>query len=149
MHSVQTRDGAIDIGGRSNGAMAIAAMRKMLGKSSLASIYDALTEQQRATVLYAARIRPSSAINTPLMAMSMDDREAIRVAIIALTDMSKAFLSVPCGRDQIISQRPSNTLLHPKNTTSANEQTLADKQLLVINKLTKELAEEINQRKTA
>lgn len=149
MHSVQTRDGAIEIGGRSNGAMAIAAMRKMLGKSSLASIYDALTEQQRATVLYAARIRPSSAINTPLMAMSMDDREAIRVAIIALTDMSKAFLSVPCGRDQIISHRKVNPARPHKSPAPANELIATDDRLDAVNRLTKELIQELAQRKRA
>ncbi|WP_219012182.1 hypothetical protein [Shewanella algae] len=103
--SIKTRTGVVPVTDNScSGAAAINAMRQMLGRSSLASAYEKLTPQQRAIVLYGARIKPSDAINKPLMSMSEEHREAIRQSVIALADMARVFAGMNMGREQIISR---------------------------------------------
>lgn len=148
MHQVQTRDGVVEIGGSSNGQMAISAMRNMLGKSSLASVYDHLTRQQRATVLFAARIKPTSAIDTPLMQLNIDQREAVRTAIIALADMAKVFAAVPCGREQILGTSKPRQPVAPI-ATPANEQPDIDDRLASVNKAVANIASQLDARKRA
>ncbi|WP_417762209.1 hypothetical protein [Shewanella sp.] len=150
MHTVMTRDGAVEIGGggRNSGKTAIMAIRNMLGKSSLASVYDKLTQQQRATVLYAARIKPSTAIDSPLMALTIDQREAVRTAIIALSDMGKAFSMVPCGREQILgTPKPRHQV--PNKVEPANEPPHIDERLAATAKLAVQLMDEAKGKKRA
>jgi hypothetical protein len=85
------------------GLTAIAAMRCMLGKNSAASQFDKLTQQQRALVLFAARLKPSEYLNRPLMSFTAEQREAVRTSIIALVDLSRAFSNLSLSRDQFIS----------------------------------------------
>ncbi len=148
MHTVMTRDGAVEIGGSQNGQAAINNIRSMIGKSSLASVYDKLTQQQRATVLYAARIKPSTAVDSPLMALTIDQREAVRTAIIAIADMGKAFSMVPCGREQILGtpkpRQPVTTKAEP-----ANEQPHIDERLAATAKLAAQLMDEAKGKKRA
>ena len=87
------------------GLNAIAAMRQMLGKTSAASKFDRLTQQQKAILLTAARLRPSLYINKPLMTLTDDEREAVRHALISLVDLGKAFSCVPLSREQFIKPR--------------------------------------------
>lgn len=87
------------------GQNAIAAMRMMLGKTSAASIYDKLTKQQRAQVLFGAKLKPSEYINSPLLSLSTGEREAVRQSIISLSEVFRAFGNIPLGRDQFISPR--------------------------------------------
>jgi hypothetical protein len=86
------------------GLNAIAAMRTMLGKNSAASQFDKLTQQQRALVLFAARLKPSEFLNRPLMSLTAEQREAVRRSIIALMDLSRAFSNLSLSRDQFISK---------------------------------------------
>lgn len=102
------------------GQNAIAAMRMMLGKTSAASQFDKLTNQQRALVLFAARLKPSEYINTPLLSLSTNEREAVRQSIIALIDLGRAFGNMPLSRDQFISPRQT-AITHSK----ANSQKIA------------------------
>lgn len=143
--TVKTRDGAMPIASfKMTGEQAIAAMRKQLGKSSLATAYDKLTEQQRAVVLFAARIKPSTAIDTPLLQLPIAQREAVRMAIISITDFGRAMAGVPAGREQIITEHPQRKQQRIAATTPANTTPAVD-----INQLAAELASEVSERKRA
>jgi hypothetical protein len=87
------------------GREAIAAMRQMLGKTSAASQFDKLPAQQRALVLFGARLKPSEYLNRPLLSLSTNEREAVRQSLIALTDLGRAFSNMPLSRAQFISPR--------------------------------------------
>lgn len=143
--TVKTRDGIVPLSGfKMSGEQAIAAMRKQLGKSSLAATYDKLTDQQRAIVLYAARIKPSTAIDTPLLQLPIAQREAVRMAIISLTDLGQLMAGVPVGREQIITEHPKRTSKRIAASTPANTTPAVD-----ISQLAAELATEVKQRKRA
>lgn len=87
------------------GLNAIAEMRAALGKTSAASKFDRLSQQQKVILLIAARLRPSQYINRPLMTLTTNEREAIRHALISLVDLGRAFAAVPLSRDQFIATK--------------------------------------------
>lgn len=129
------------------GLNAIAAMRAALGKTSAASKFDRLTQQQKAILLTAARLRPSQYINRPLMTLTTDEREAIRHALISLVDLGRAFAAVPLSRDQFIA--PKITM--PIYSQKAGQQQAAPQREDVnsgfdeISRLAAELATEITE----
>jgi hypothetical protein len=75
-------------------------IRAILGRSCAASQYSKLTEQQKAIVLFGARIRPSTHINIPLEAMTFEERNQIRLSIIALRNLGKSFGESLLSRDE-------------------------------------------------
>ncbi|WP_372942886.1 hypothetical protein [Shewanella sp.] len=99
------------------GRTAIAAMRRMLGKTSAASQFDKLTAQQRALVFFAARLKPSEYINKPLLSLSTTEREAVRQSLIALIDLGQAFSNMPLSRAQFISPKRTAVTAQPINHT--------------------------------
>jgi len=143
--TVKTRDGMVPLSSfKMTGEQAIATMRKQLGKSSLAAAYDKLTGQQRAIVLFAARIKPSTAIDTPLLQLPMAQREAVRMAIISIANLGNAMAGVPNGREQIITEHPQRKPKQIKPSTPANTNHTID-----ISELAAELAADVAQRKRA
>ncbi|MCS6101384.1 hypothetical protein [Shewanella baltica] len=128
------------------GQAAIAAIRSMLGKSSAASQYDKLNQQQRAMILFAARLRPAKYINLPLLSLTLEEREAIRVAIIALLDLGKAFGCVPLSRDQFFPPRALKPVA--RNQAAPIEREVnsdVDNTLAEINRLAASLSADINE----
>ncbi|NRB24062.1 hypothetical protein [Shewanella sp.] len=89
------------------GAAAIRAMRLQLGRNTAASLYSKLSNQQKAIILFGARLKPSSHIHIPLESMSFDEQEQVRLSIIALRDMAKTFVSIPLSRDQFVTSKIS------------------------------------------
>lgn len=128
------------------GQAAIAAIRSMLGKSSAASQYDKLNQQQRAMILFAARLRPAKYINLPLLSMTLEEREAIRVAIIALLDLGKAFGCVPLSRDQFFPSRALKPVARSQAAPIEREvNSDVDNTLAEINRLAASLSADINE----
>jgi hypothetical protein len=125
------------------GRSAIAAMRQMLGKTSAASQFDKLPAQQRALVLFGARLKPSEYLNRPLLSLSTNEREAVRQSLIALTDLGRAFSNMPLSRAQFISPRQT-ALSTTNNTATANEPTQVDDALKQISQQASELMSELN-----
>lgn len=125
------------------GAVAIAAMRNMLGRSSAASQYDKLAPQQKAMILFAARLKPSEFINKPLLTLSLADRDAVRKSIIALTDLANAFGSLSLARDQFLSQpkpRRVKSLPHAQQNKSDVDSAMED-----VSELARALALEVEE----
>lgn len=108
------------------GQTAIAAMRAMLGKTSAASQFDKLTAQQRALVLFAARLKPSEYLSRPLLSLSINEREAVRQSLIALTDLGRAFSNMPLSREQFISPRQIAITQSQKQATEHQAQPVDD-----------------------
>jgi len=75
-------------------------IRAMLGRSYAASQYEKLSEQQKAIVLYGARMKPSTHISIPLEDMTFEEREQIRLSIIALRHLGKSFGESLLSRDE-------------------------------------------------
>lgn len=75
-------------------------IRAMLGRNFAATQYNKLTDQQKAMILFGARIKPSSHINTPLESMTFEEREQIRLSIIALRNLGQSFGESLLSRDQ-------------------------------------------------
>ena len=63
----------------------------LLGRSHTAGLYSSLTKQQKAMVLFGAKLKPSEYMNMPLDEMTFDEREQIRLSIIALREISNVF----------------------------------------------------------
>ncbi|MDR9767664.1 hypothetical protein RJP56_16505 [Shewanella baltica] len=125
---------------------AIASVRIMLGKSSAASQYDKLSQQQRAMILFAARLRPAKYINLPLLSLTLEEREAIRVAIIALLDLAKAFGRVPLSRDQFFPPRALKPVASSQAAPMEREvNSDVDNTLAEINRLAASLSADINE----
>lgn len=132
------------------GLNAIAAMRAALGKTSAASKFDRLSQQQKVILLTAARLRPSLYINRPLMTLSDDEREAVRHALISLVDLGKAFGCVPLSRDQF-SQPSRRAMVHHRAPQPSGTQHGTETQLdefAQISRLAAELATEITEIET-
>lgn len=68
----------------SNAQLAINHMRHLLGKSRIASEWQQLTTQQRAMLCYGAKLRPSTYAEMAIEDMTCDEREQIRVALVAM-----------------------------------------------------------------
>ncbi|MEL4300043.1 hypothetical protein ACE02Z_00285 [Shewanella xiamenensis] len=124
------------------GLNAIAAMRAALGKTSAASKFDRLSQQQKAILLTAARLRPSQYINKPLMTLTTDEREAIRHALISLVDLGRAFAAVPLSRDQFIAPKITMPMASPKQAPQREE---VNSGFDEISRLAAELASEITE----
>ena len=65
-------------------AQAIDAIREQLGKSRVASEWSRLSLQQRAMLCYGAKLRPSTYAEMAIEDMTSDEREQIRVALVAM-----------------------------------------------------------------
>ncbi|WP_108944115.1 hypothetical protein [Shewanella halifaxensis] len=125
---------------------AISAMRQMLGKNSAASRFDKLNPQQRAMILFAARLKPSEYINKPLLSLSLSDRDAVRQAIISLTDLAKTFGCVSLSRDQFLSQpKPRVVKSIGVKREAIGEEDELSREIQDINALAAELALEVEQ----
>lgn len=123
------------------GADAIAAVREMMGRSSAASRYDKLPTQQKAMILFAARLKPSEFIDQPLLTLSLAERDAVRKSIIALTDLAKAFSCISLMRDQFLSQpKPKRVKSLPHKRTDVAD---IDNQMADVNELARALALEV------
>jgi hypothetical protein len=123
------------------GREAIAAMRKMLGKTSAASQFDKLPAQQRALVLFGARLKPSEYLNRPLLSLSTNEREAVRQSLIALTDLGRAFSNMPLSRAQFISPRQTAVVTQAVAPQPTNH---IDDELRLISKQARELMSELD-----
>ncbi|PKG57999.1 hypothetical protein [Shewanella sp. GutDb-MelDb] len=75
-------------------------LRDLLDRSCVASRYGKLSDQQKAMILFGAKLKPSSHINTPLDSMTLNEREQIRQSIIALCDISNTFGRAMLSRDR-------------------------------------------------
>ncbi|MFT5788038.1 MAG: hypothetical protein ACI8SJ_000133 [Shewanella sp.] len=75
-------------------------LRDLLDRSCVASRYGKLSDQQKAMILFGAKLKPSSHINTPLDSMTIDEREQIRQSIIALCNISNTFGRAMLSRDR-------------------------------------------------
>lgn len=75
-------------------------LRDLLDRSCVASRYSQLSDQQKAMILYGAKLKPSTHINISLDSMTVDEREQIRQSIIALCDISNTFGRVMISRDR-------------------------------------------------
>ena len=75
-------------------------LRELLDRSCVASRYSKLSDQQKAMILYGAKLKPSTHIHTPLDSMTVDEREQIRQSIIALCDVSNIFGRIMLTRDR-------------------------------------------------
>ena len=84
-------------------------IRAMIGRSHAASQYEKLTEQQKAMVLFGARLKPSAYINTPLESMASDEREQVRLSIIALRNLGQSFGESLLSRDEFEAPRKAKT----------------------------------------
>lgn len=75
-------------------------LRDLLDRSSVASRYGKLSDQQKAMILYGAKLKPSTHIKIPLDSMTVDERELIRQSIMALCDISNTFGRAMLSRDR-------------------------------------------------
>lgn len=66
-------------------------IRAQLGRSSVAFGYDSLTVQQKAIVLYGAKLKPAQFIHTKFESFTLEQREEVRKSLIAIRDLSVAF----------------------------------------------------------
>jgi len=89
-------------------------LRELLDRSCVASRYGKLSDQQKAMILYGAKLKPSTHINTPLDSMTVDEREQIRQSVIALCDISNTFGKTLLSRDRF-NMRPKAVKPSPKN----------------------------------
>jgi hypothetical protein len=124
------------------GREAIAAMRKMLGKTSAASQFDKLPAQQRALVFFGARLKPSEYLNRPLLSLSTNEREAVRQSLMALTDLGRAFSNMPLSRAQFIS--PRQTDIAAQHTAPQDNLRHVDDALTTISQQARELMSELD-----
>lgn len=127
------------------GLNAIAAMRAALGKTSAASKFDRLSQQQKVILLTAARLRPSLYINRPLMTLTIDEREAIRHALISLVDLGRAFAAVPLSRDQFIAPKITMPMASTRPAQQAPQREDVNSGFDEISRLAAELATEITE----
>lgn len=127
------------------GLHAIAAMRAALGKTSAASKFDRLSQQQKAILLTAARLRPSQYINKPLMTLTDDEREAVRQALLSLVELGKAFACVPLSREQFFSsnKKPAVYQAGKSGTAESEVKQTVNNEFEQISKLAAELAADL------
>lgn len=97
----------------------------MLGRNSAASQYDKLTQQQKAMILFAARLKPSEYISKPLMSLTPANRDAVRKAIIAMQDAAKVFGNLSLAKEQFISKPLA--VKQPAKAQAVAEKTIAAK----------------------
>ena len=90
-------------------------LRELLDRSCVASRYSKLSDQQKAMILFGAKLKPSTHINTPLDSMTVDEREQIRQSVIALCDISSTFGKAMLSRDRF-NMRPKAVKPSPTNS---------------------------------
>ena len=83
----------------------IDSLRSKIGRNRAASYYSKLTSQQKAIILFGARLKPSTHIHTPLESMTFDEQEQIRLSILALRDLTKLMSSVGLAREQFVTAK--------------------------------------------
>ena len=129
------------------GQLAINAMRQQLGKSSAASRYSKLSDQQKAMILFGARLKPSEHIHTSLDKFSHEEKERIRKSILALCELSRSFSNIPLGKADFKAER--KTQLRTVETESisigANEEKHVDDELSEVNRLVADLSAEMKE----
>ncbi|WBJ93541.1 hypothetical protein [Shewanella sp. MTB7] len=84
-------------------------VRELIGRSHVASLYDRLTEQQKAMILFGAKLKPSLYISKSIDEMSYDEREEIRLSIIALGEINHVFGGGMLSREQFSHKPKRNT----------------------------------------
>lgn len=72
-------------------SLALELMREQLHRSGPASRWDRLPLDARRMICFAARLRPSDYASRDLDEMSMDEREAIRRAVLAMKTAAAVF----------------------------------------------------------
>ncbi len=112
---------AIEVHDSSAARAAINSMRRNLGRSSAASVYSKLTDQQKAMVLYGAKLRPSEHIRTPFDHFDIEQREMLRRSIMALCDLNARF-SKMCSGAILLYEIPK--VIIGENQTFLGEETL-------------------------
>ena len=83
----------------------IDSLRSKIGRNRAASYYSKLTSQQKAMILFGARLKPSTHLHTPLETMTFDEQEQIRLSILALRDLTKVMSSVGLAREQFVTAK--------------------------------------------
>ncbi len=109
----------------------INAIRAQLGRSSAASRYAKLTDQQKCIVLYGAKLKPAEHLRTPFELFDTDQREQMRQSLMALCDLTQQFSGVSFDRDQfkpVKTAKPKVVKLKPKVKPEDN---LQDMNLLI------------------
>ena len=105
---------------------AINTMRQNLGRSSAASCYSKLTEQQKAMVLFGARLKPSEHIRTAFDSFSDDHREQIRQSIMALCELSSQFSKISLDRDSFKPVKRKVKLVRSQQDIEEQEKLIAE-----------------------
>jgi hypothetical protein len=82
----------------SAGHTALRNIRDMIGRSGPASHYNRLDLRARAAICYTAKLRPSDYANKSLDEMTLDEREAIRRAIIEIKAIANQFSGMDLDR---------------------------------------------------
>lgn len=106
--------------------IAIAQIRERLGTSSVARRYNQLNQQQKSMVLYGAKLKPSSHINTSFEQFNNDQRDAIRTAIIAMNNVSQSFNALAMTREQFRQDCAVNDVNDSEDELSAATQVTAE-----------------------
>lgn len=119
--NVDSSNSAANDGGR-HGANPFDVVREKLGRNHLASTYNSLTTQQKAMILFGAKIKASSHISCSFESMDRDEREAIRLSIIAMQDINSQFGRVLLSREQIETVKPKRVAVPVKKARCSDEE---------------------------
>lgn len=94
---------------------ALQQMRAMFSHSGPASRYNRLSLRARAAICYTAKLRPSDYANRDLDDMTIDEREAIRRAILELKNIAAGF-------EGALNRREFQQTLKPKTAPHSETQ---------------------------
>lgn len=118
---------------QSAGHAALQNIREMIGRSGPASHYNRLDLRARSAICYTAKLRPSDYANKNLDEMTLDEREAIRRAIIEIKAIANQFSGMDLDR--------SNFMQTPKSASPSEEFTAEEvKRKLVLSAQARTLA---------
>jgi len=102
---------------------ALQQMRAMFSHSGPASRYNRLSLRARAAICYTAKLRPSDYANRDLDDMTIDEREAIRRAILELKNIAAGF-------DGTLDRREFQQSLKPQTAPYSETQPMQQYQTL-------------------
>lgn len=88
-------------------------IRQKLGRSAAAYNYDNLSEQQKAIVLYGAKLAPSIYLHTQFDLFTNEQREQVRKSLIAIRDLASAFGGMDLGRASVMPVKAKPQQVHP------------------------------------
>ena len=128
------------------GQMAINAMREQLGKSSAESRYSKLSDQQKAMILFGARLKPSEHIHNSLDKFSHEEKERIRKSILALCELSRYFFNIPLGKADFKAERKAKLKTVEPVSIEVNQEKEVD-ELSEVNRLVADLRAEMQELK--